>query len=350
MPKASAATPPTSPAADFGNLFSTGADQSAAASIPMYRRADDPDAPRRVTAPGGYEWWHFDAVSADARTRIIARFGFGPQFDAAWLRRYRRYRRRPTRVAPPIPSDEAYLELRIFHDGRQAADFCARAQSEAVEIEDAPLRIRIGTAALERAEEGVFHIVIPHRGGAGATLSFRPLAAASLQERAIPPGDPEGRHFWLPSPVSDVVEGTLHVAGDQAAFAGRGWREHSFGTGPIRPAFTWWLSGRLLDERGVIAFRWTRPAGGAADAACLVVGEGLEASVTAPAVTVDAPSRPPTIIALGDALRLESPQVIAREEGRALVVYRASGERSGEAMCEVLWRARGLPLRLSWRR
>jgi len=76
--------------------------------ISLYRTdVADPDASHDVRAPGGYEWWYFDAEDTANDRQIVAIFLNGFIFHPGYLRAYRRYMNRPTRFAPPLPQDYA---------------------------------------------------------------------------------------------------------------------------------------------------------------------------------------------------------------------------------------------------
>ena len=58
------------------------------AVIPLYTPPSCPDAWHQVIAPGGYEWWHFDAEDAATDTQLVASFYDGDIFDREYWRRY----------------------------------------------------------------------------------------------------------------------------------------------------------------------------------------------------------------------------------------------------------------------
>jgi hypothetical protein len=92
-------------------------------TLPLYTPADVPDASHRVLAPGGYETWHFDAESATGDVRLVAVLGAGSPLDAAYLRRYLQYRRRPTRRPPPVPPDFPFAHFAVYEGERPVAQF-----------------------------------------------------------------------------------------------------------------------------------------------------------------------------------------------------------------------------------
>ncbi len=78
-------------------------------TIPMFTPTPVPDAWHAVTAPGGYEWWYFDAEDRPD-LRVVAILFEGFVFHPGYLRAYARYRRRPTRGGP---ADGRRLPVRL---------------------------------------------------------------------------------------------------------------------------------------------------------------------------------------------------------------------------------------------
>ena len=60
------------------------------------------------------------ATSDDGEVRLVATFYDGCPLDARYLDRYARYRRRPTRVRPPVPSEYPAVYVTLFERGRPA--------------------------------------------------------------------------------------------------------------------------------------------------------------------------------------------------------------------------------------
>src|SRR5688572_31989867 len=94
-------------------------------TLPLMTPTPLADASRKITAPGGYESWRFDASSDDGKLHLVAGLHLGHQLDAGYLRRYLRYRRRPTRVAPPQPWEYCAVTFALLEKGRPALRFAA---------------------------------------------------------------------------------------------------------------------------------------------------------------------------------------------------------------------------------
>jgi hypothetical protein len=87
-------------------------------TLPLFDPSADDSAWHRVTAPGGFEWWHFDMTDAGRNLRVSIDFVDGNPFDRDYQKAYTRYIARPTRVAPPTPSDYPCVRVGVFQNNR----------------------------------------------------------------------------------------------------------------------------------------------------------------------------------------------------------------------------------------
>src|SRR6476620_7097979 len=94
--------------------------------LPLFQPPAHPDAWHRVTAPGGGEWWHFDAEDASGRFQFVATWFEGFPLHPDYLRRYHRYRRAPTRHPPPLPGEFPCVYFALYEQGRVLAQFLAQ--------------------------------------------------------------------------------------------------------------------------------------------------------------------------------------------------------------------------------
>src|SRR5205823_10315254 len=90
-----------------------------------------PDAWHQVASPGGYEWRHFDAEDPATDTRIVAMFFQGRELLTEYRRRYRSYRRWPTRRAPPLPREYPAVHLAAYRAGKVLAKWTTGYSSDA---------------------------------------------------------------------------------------------------------------------------------------------------------------------------------------------------------------------------
>src|SRR6202035_598239 len=123
-------------------------------TLPLYIPPTNADAWHRVTAPGGYEWWYFDAEDATDDVQIVGILFEGFVFHPEYLRRYARYRRRPTRVAPPLPAEYPCAYLVVYRGGQIAWQCMMQYAPADYQASDAGLDVRIGPNSLRREADG----------------------------------------------------------------------------------------------------------------------------------------------------------------------------------------------------
>jgi hypothetical protein len=124
--------------------------------IPLFL-ADPPggsDASHAVAAPGGSEWWRLDGEDQTRGLRLAVTFLDGDFSNPQYRQRYRQYRRRPTRNAPPQPHDFPAIHLRIeLGDGEPIEQEIPLRPGELVAAVDR-LAIAAGTNSLRRDDSG----------------------------------------------------------------------------------------------------------------------------------------------------------------------------------------------------
>jgi len=110
------------------------------------------DAAHRVTAPGGYEQWYFDAEDAAGQLRMVAIFSQGFVFHPGYLRVYAKYRRWPTRNVPPLPAQFPCVYFVLYRGEEIVGQFISQYPAESFNASDRPGRCfdRIESAAIQR--------------------------------------------------------------------------------------------------------------------------------------------------------------------------------------------------------
>ena len=195
-------------------------------TLPLYDTPGNVDAWHRVRAPGGYEWWHFEATSGDSDVRVVIDFFDGDPFNAAYQRAYSNYRRRPTRVAPPVPRDYPCVRIQTFQTGKRVSLIDAPQPPGSLVASDDGMEIRIGPNVI-RSDGGAFQLSLE-----SAEFTFRPLEPHPPSVRELAGEERSAIHFRIIPCGSYDVSGTLRL-GRETPFAGRGTYVHYFGTGPI---------------------------------------------------------------------------------------------------------------------
>lgn len=349
------------------------------ATLPLYSTPAHPDAWHRVTAPGGYEWWYFDAEDAAGDVQLVAIFLEGFVFHPEYLRRYFRYLRRPTRRRPPVPGEYPCAYLAVYEKGRVLAQFMSQYAPVAFAAScDAP-DVTLGPNRLTRAADGSLRL---HVRGAPwrltwrgpqtqaalqlvADLTFRPVLHAPPHERTFLSRQlaDGAEHQWVIANPLCAVEGTIRLGelttggrlngqSREVRFAGRGYHDHNYGTAPIGPGLRRWMWGRVLQADRVATFHLARAVDPSLpDEVHLIEGDadGLR-PVEVRRADADWKGRTPVGLAyplrvrFGDVLGLDNPRVVDSAPFYMRLAYDATwrGER-GSAFCEVAY-----PHRLHW--
>jgi hypothetical protein len=218
-------------------------------TLPLHLPADavPAEASHRVTSPGGYEQWAFEAISTDGATRFLAIFYEGCPFDRRYARQYMRYRRRPTRTRPPMPSEYPVVYAALIERGRVLVRYMTLFPPGTCAASSEKLDVRIGPNHVMRDADGNIRMVMSGLEAAAlaAELQFRPVTSSEPNVVPIEPGEAmEGEHYRVADPATFDVHGEirLSVVGPgqplrHIRFAGRGRHDHRFGSAPLISAF-----------------------------------------------------------------------------------------------------------------
>ena len=333
-------------------------------TLPLYTVPPHPDAWHRVTAPGGYERWHFDAEDPAGRVRLVAVFAQGGYFQTDYLRRYARYRRRPTRHRPPVPGEYPWASFAVYEDGRPLG--CWRSRHRPGEFSASAERpeVRIGPSAFGPGDGGSLRLRLAG-GRLSADLRVRPQWGGPPHERPLLSGRRSAAtHQWvLADPLCDV-EGVIRIGGGDASraalqdsagqgsaereipFAGLGYHDHHYGTAPLGLALRWRVWGRILGGGRALAFHVAHPRDPeSGDDAQLITADATGVRGAAVACRVDwgrgnlAPDCP-SQLAFDNGLTLTAPRVLdpsplGRREVYRVVYDARGGGLAGTAFCEV---------------
>ena len=131
--------------------------------LPLYQTPAHPDAWHRVTAPGGYESWHFDGEDATGRFQFVATFFEGSHFDPEYLRRMRPPPR-PTRHRPPLPPSTHGHILRCTRRGGCLAVADAIPAGRVLRVRRRP-EVRCGPNGFTTDADGVLRLRLDGSAG-----------------------------------------------------------------------------------------------------------------------------------------------------------------------------------------
>lgn len=345
-------------------------------TLPLFETPADPDAWHRVTSPGGYEWWYFDAEDAAGDIQIVAIFLEGFVFHPGYLRRYGAYRRRPTRATPPVAGEYPCAYFVVYEKGRPLAQFMSQYPPGAFAASSERTDVRIGPNTLRRDDDDTLRLALhgvpwqlTWRGPQllapqelTGDLTFRPLLPRRPAERTFLSQALSGaRHQWVIADPLCEVGGTIRLGGGgnlptrEIAFRGRGYHDHNYGTAPLGPGLKRWIWGRVLpaepDGRGMLTFHYARPRDASLpDEVHLVEADADGAREVTATCEADWSRRSalglayPQAANFGEGLRLVTPRVVDSTPFYLRLVYDAQTRHGpGTAFCEVAY-----PRRLTW--
>lgn len=243
--------------------------------LPMLTEAGHADAWHRVTAPGGYEWWYFDAESEDGRTRFVVIFLEGFVFHAGYLRRYAKYLRHPTRVPPPTANDYPCMYFVVYRDGKLAHQFMTQYRPDQFRADPNHPDVAIGPNTMRLNEAGNYELSLSghpwHLTGRGpqtrydrtlsATLTFEPTFRHEPMQRRFLSREMTGAdHHWVLAAPHCRVSGRIATGDDETIeFSGLGYHDHNYGTAPLGPGLSRWTWGRVLLGDGTLGFHVAEP-------------------------------------------------------------------------------------------
>ena len=341
-------------------------------TIPLYNTLPGVhvDGWHSVRAPGGYEWWYFDAEDEAAEVQVVAILFDGFVFHPGYLRAHQRYLRRPTRHAPPVASQYPCAYMAVYEKGELLAQFMTQYPAGSLSASAHEPQVTIGPNSFRRDSLGNLLVemqgtpwLLTARGPKlleGTTLSASlnfipryehlPLHRTFLS-RAMTGAD----HHWVVANPLSVVEGDITLnSGAQRSirFRGRGYHDHNYGTAPLGPGLRRWMWGRILFRERAYCFHFARPRqdrlhdeihlletdeSGIRELDVDGVGGGWT-RMTRSLLAY------PAVLKVGSVLELENPLVVDSSPFYLRLMYDAlcRGER-GRAFCEVAY-----PHRLRW--
>src|SRR5687768_2346621 len=318
-------------------------------AIPLYTDPSYPDASHAVRAPGGYEWWTFDAEDAAGDTQLFVTLVEGHETDPGYLRAYARFRRRPTRVPPPVPRGYAFACFALYRGGRLAHRSITHYPASQVEASTDRLHVRVGPNCCRATENGV---QIEISNGMSGAIQFKPLLPARLVERRwLTRAAGGAEHHWIVADPLCEVSARVTVTGvpdhSPIEFLGRGYRDHGYGTAPLGLNLRCRLRGRVLLEDAAYAFHLARPRDRTIPDEAHLIEATRDATqpVALERVTCDWSGRTPAMLeyptniafanAAGEVLHLHNPRVIDSDRFCARLMYDAFVRgRAATALCE----------------
>ena len=339
-------------------------------TVPLYTHPPHPDAWHQVRAPGGYEWWYFDAEDREHDRQLVAILFQGFVFHPGYLRRYFKYRNAPTRHAPPVPSQYPAAYFALYETGALRWQFMTQYAPDQFRAATERAEVAVGPNLLLPREDGAMELSL--RGTPWeltwqgpklldssevvASMRFIPrLPHAPLERIFLSRALAGANHQWVIANPRCDVEATITHANETIRFRGRGYHDHNYGTGPLGPGLARWFWGRALTDDGAFTFQHAHPHDPSlADEVQLIGADAAGVrEIDVLRVSADWSGRTrvhlayPRTIAFDDVLRLSNPRTIDVAPFYMRLIYdaelRGAASRREEALCEIAY-----PHRLRW--
>ena len=194
---------------------------------------------------GGYEWWYFDALSADKEWGIVIIFYDGNPFSPKYIQS----------GIEGMPSDYPAISVSLYKRSKTEFYSFLEYKKGKFHWEVEPMTASVGSNFFQKSEESgslTYEILLNQVLDSGheisGKISFKsPLISDSIQEfEETRSGD---QHLWnLIQPRATVI-GSIEVKGKRndysIRFSGTGYHDHNKGYEPLKEEFDDWYWGRF---------------------------------------------------------------------------------------------------------
>jgi hypothetical protein len=197
-------------------------------------------------------------------TWIEARFYQGYP-SRRYIHRFRRFRNHPTRFEPPLPSEYPAILLSLRARGHSNT-VTSQFKSADFVVSDAPA-ISIGLHGFAFDDDRSIHV-----RAQGIELKFVPQIGLGVPPVAFQlPAAAGETHCWLLADALCDVTGMMEIDGSSSRFAGLGFFDQQFGSGPALH-----LKNYSFRNNASLIFPPSIEVGESADVSAYAPGEGSE--------------------------------------------------------------------------
>ncbi len=198
--------------------------------------------------PGAYEWWYFDAVSNDGRTKFVIIFYEGNPFS-------RRYINRQENTHDAYAKEFPAISISVYQNDQPVYySFTEVEPNNATFSDDVPF-VQIGNHMMEAQEQAgdlQYRIELNEELASGdsieADITF--TSNGQINESVALPLEKSGHHVWNIIQPSAQVSGEIVCTADGQnqtliPFEGTGYHDHNMGNEPLKEQFEDWYWGRF---------------------------------------------------------------------------------------------------------
>lgn len=214
------------------------------------------DASQSPDSPGGYEWWYFDALSADGNHGVVVIFYEGNPFST-------RYNRALLSGGDPVPSNFPAISISVYEDGKPIYYSFTEFDKDDCSFSEEQLRLKVGPHRVKSTltqgklkYELELSETLPSGDRLEAALAFESSTAGQLWGGT---SKNDNGHQWNLVQPRAAVQGTIRVTGSgenpqNIAFEGEGYHDHNTGQEPMRQEFREWYWGRIHFEHATLVY------------------------------------------------------------------------------------------------
>ncbi len=207
------------------------------------------DFPAVDKHPGAYEWWYYDAVSANGDWAFVIIFYDGCPFSPSYNKSLESNR-------PDRPDNHPAISLSVYHKGKPV--FYSMSEYEKVEssfsVDNHRVKIKVGKNEIlaEKSEKGITHTININESFPSGDALIAEIVYKSIykSDNIFPKSDSKSGHGWnLTMPKAKVTaNGYLTEKGKETtpfAYDGSGYHDHNLGFEPMKNEFIDWYWGRF---------------------------------------------------------------------------------------------------------
>lgn len=209
----------------------------------------------RIRAPGGYEWWEFEAHDPAQGIRVLLSFHDGFAFHPEYARRYDAYRRRPTLHHPPVPCQYPCVQCSVYENEVPLAKSTMHFPTGAFQADPAANALAVGAHRLKIGAVETIVQIDSADPAMSVELVFRDRSPSQPLEQALPCRQTaQAEHRWVLAQPLCEVEGGIRLGGRNIRFHGPGYHDHYYGAAPVDPFVRQWMRGRVISPDRSVAF------------------------------------------------------------------------------------------------
>lgn len=209
------------------------------------------DSATSSNAPGGYEWWYFDAIDESSGYALVVIFYRGNPFSNRYIRKLEDENNQEAGNPKNFPA----ISISLYKQGEPIYySFTEYPAQEAEFSLDKPnLKVGNNTLDTDFTDTGIIYTLklnedLPSGDRIRAELNYRGYGKISEDFQENDNHGTEGHNWNLVLPKANV-EGSINVYREKdlehtLPFSGRGYHDHNTGKEPMRDEFLDWYWGR----------------------------------------------------------------------------------------------------------